>query len=248
MAHEHSHDYVKANKEHHNSQQHLEQHLAPVNRHMSGLAAEMLLHHFNFGPDTTVLDFACGAGMVSEKIRPHVKSIIGVDIAQQMVDTWNSRAKEAGFDADNFYAVQTDGLRDDDEELDGKKFDVVICTQSYHHFPDLDAITKALSRRLNPGGTLLVLDFDATLDDLLNGAEQAIKNNVAHKHGFARDEFKAIFEKTGRFESVTIEPTHQITFGELRAFGGPHNPAMRNSAPDETVLKYHLAKAVRSSS
>ncbi|KAM0792199.1 hypothetical protein ACM66B_004896 [Microbotryomycetes sp. NB124-2] len=237
-------DHVAANKHHHNTPEHLEMHFQPVFRWMSERCADALLAHHDF-KGLSVMDFACGAGLVSWKLQPHVKKLVGVDLASQLVDNFNSRAKQAGFDTNNFYAVQCDKLTDDDADLNGEKFDVIVCTQSFHHMPDLDAITKALSRRLKSGGALMVIDFDASLGNLIDSASKEIQDNVPHRHGFSREKFKAVFEDTGRFSSVAIEPLHSTTFGELRAFGGEHNPATKSPAPDNTTLRWQLAKAIR---
>ncbi|KAK4053713.1 hypothetical protein OIV83_001369 [Microbotryomycetes sp. JL201] len=241
-----SHDYVAANKHHHNTPEHLKLHFEPVFQWMSGKCGEALLKHYDYDPTTTTcMDFACGAGLVAWQLQPHVQKLVGVDLAQQLVDQFNARAKSDNFDTSKFYAVQRDELKDDDGDLDGEKFDVVICTQSFHHMPDLDAIVKALSRRLKSGGALMVIDFDSTLDNMLDAASKEIQDDVAHKHGFSREKFKAIFEDTDRFSSVTIEALHSTTFGELRAFGGEHNPATKSTSPDDTTLRWQLATAIR---
>jgi len=111
-----------------------------------------------------------------------------------------------GIDKKEMYAVQRDSLRDEDDELDGELFDVVLvsrpfarillrkklridipqCSQAYHHMPDLDAITKALSRRLKPNGSLLVVDLSSEGNfnhEKIVDDKSKFKDVVAHKHG-----------------------------------------------------------------
>lgn len=44
-------------------------------------------------------------------------------------------------------------------QLDGMKFDVVVCASSYHHFLSIEDVTKALASYLKPGGSVLVADL-----------------------------------------------------------------------------------------
>lgn len=105
------------------------------------------------------------------------------------------------------YAVQRDALRDEEDELDGELFDVVLvsrsedrsllhkrltntfslqCSQAYHHIPDLDAITKSLSRRLKPNGSLLVIDLSSEGNfehEKIVDDKSKFKDVVSHKHG-----------------------------------------------------------------
>lgn len=130
---------------------------------------------------------------MSQRLAAHCKSIVAVDLSQAMVDQFNKQVRLAasrsgklliraqvsdhGVDPSEMHAVQKDELLDEDSELDGQLFDVVIvrpvlplarakltilqCCQTYHHIPDVVGITKALSRRLKPGGKLVVIDLDS---------------------------------------------------------------------------------------
>lgn len=119
-----------------------------------------------------------------------------------MVDTFNEQVEKDGLDRTALYAVQKEALRDEDDELGGEKFDVVTvssllridfaqlfhlslqCSQAFHHIPDLQALTKALVRRLKPNGKLIVVDIDAACDfKHVTAANEKMADVVAHKHG-----------------------------------------------------------------
>ena len=60
---------------------------------------------------------------MSKEIIPYVKSILGVDVSQGMVDLYNETGEMEGFSG--MKAVCAD-LKGEYGELDGQKFDVII--------------------------------------------------------------------------------------------------------------------------
>lgn len=116
--------------------------------------ASVLLKAYNFDEDsTTLLDFACGSygwagfgaawwgpreltrdcfcficfrGLISQQLAPYCKRIVGVDLAEQMVAVFNESVANQGIDASEMIAVQKEVLLDEDSELDGELFDVVL--------------------------------------------------------------------------------------------------------------------------
>lgn len=86
---------------------------------------ESILTHHPFDKETTVvMDYACGTGLISKGLIPHSKEVIGVDISQGMVDFYDSRAREIGYELERMRAVCVE-LKEDDPVLDGQKFDVI---------------------------------------------------------------------------------------------------------------------------
>ncbi len=98
-------------------------------------------------------------GLLETTLIAHCKSIQGVDISQGMVDQYNKRAGTLGVTS-KMSAVAYE-LKDLPEELEGRKFDVVLvrtsawapkpslrtdmhlqCTMAYHHFESTDEITR----------------------------------------------------------------------------------------------------------
>lgn len=60
---------------------------------------------------------------MSKQIAPHAKSILGVDVSQEMVDLYNKTGENEGFSG--MKAVYTE-LKGEDGELGGQKFDVIV--------------------------------------------------------------------------------------------------------------------------
>ncbi|KAM0753975.1 S-adenosyl-L-methionine-dependent methyltransferase [Meredithblackwellia eburnea MCA 4105] len=238
---EHGHDYVQANKDHHNQHGHAHSHSnSPLNNFLAESVADSVLEIADFDENaTTLLDFACGSGLVSQRLAPHCKRIVGVDLSQAMVDHFNQLVADHGIEKEEMVAIQRDELKDDENELDGELFDVVLCAQAYHHIPDVDAVTLALSRRVKPQGKLIVIDLDSTSgfadwrNRVSKESAEKYKKVVAHKNGFAPEELISSFEKTGRFSSVTTEVTLTTSLRQLAEIKGPNNWAEGMQKPDE---------------
>ncbi|KAI5479617.1 ATP synthase mitochondrial f1 complex assembly factor 2 [Pseudohyphozyma bogoriensis] len=214
--------------------------------------SEAILKRYAFDEDkTTVLDFACGPGLVSQNLAPHCKRVVGVDLSKGMVDFFNKAVSDHGIDSSEMEAFQRDVLQDTDEELNGELFDVVVCSQSYHHIPDIDSITRALSRRLKPNGVLMVLDLDAENGFQNRLAKKMSKEDgekfdqvVAHKGGFSKEELTANFEQSGRLTDIKVEPAFTMLLSEMKEIKGKHNWAEKVGG-DDVELGLLIATGVR---
>lgn len=147
-----------------------------------------------FKKGARLLDFACGPGIMTLKLAPYLgetTEIVGVDINDGFLDLF---AKKIGSHARPYNYDILDG--DVDTELEanlGGKFDVIICTISYHHFESYREITKKLSTFLAPGGKLMVIDFYAekgrSIDDM--------GGSVRHAGGITAEALAETFSDAG---------------------------------------------------
>ncbi|KAF8839867.1 S-adenosyl-L-methionine-dependent methyltransferase [Paxillus ammoniavirescens] len=165
---------------------------------------------------TTVMDFACGTGLISQVLAAEdPKLIVGVDISQAMVDHYNKTVSDHDVSFEEMKAICVTELRENEKQLEGMTFDVIVCASSYHHFSSIDEVTKTLVSYLNPGGSLLVSDLikdESSLDGVFPASTHHI---VAHKGGFSEEDIRSTFEKAG-LKNVTFE-----TVAEPKLAGHP---------------------------
>ncbi|KAK7688878.1 hypothetical protein QCA50_007569 [Cerrena zonata] len=210
----HTHDYVAANQAHFNAIAESFDEF-PGAKELAKRVVNAMLTKFPgwFNEDTTTaMDFACGTGkyismnigirtdsvflgLISRELIPHVNSIVGVDITQGLVDQYNLRVSNQGLEPSEMKAIRTE-LKQNDEQLGDTKFDVIVCSASYHHLEDVEGMTRTLVSYLKPGGALLVADVMKRTD----GREIFHKDHhhvVAHTSGFGEDDMKGIFTQGG---------------------------------------------------
>ena len=97
-----------------------------------------------------LLDIGCGTGylinMLSQK---YEAEYIGLDLSPEMIKQSNNKnIKNAKF---------VEG-RSDKIPFDDNTFDIVTCSQSFHHYPETDKPMQEAKRVLKPGGLYIISD------------------------------------------------------------------------------------------
>ncbi|KAI6046689.1 S-adenosyl-L-methionine-dependent methyltransferase [Pisolithus marmoratus] len=199
--------FEEANKEFFNSAGIAEYYSEPSRVERARRLAAAMLKAYPFAEEeTTVMDFACGTGLISRELAPHAKSIVGVDISQNMVDMYNLSVHNQGISPDEMRAVCISAIKEDDEHLKGMTFDVIVCASAYHHFPSIDSVTKTLVSYLKQGGSLLVADLmkDQSSHEVFS---PDVHHIVPHRGGFTAEEIRNAFEGAGLHNFSFTEAT-----------------------------------------
>ncbi len=107
-----------------------------------------ILDHAGMQPGDTVLDVACGTGvMIPFYLSRGASAVTAVDISPEMVKI--ARSKFAGQPVEVLCA--------DVEALTfSRQFDRVMVYNAFPHFPDPERLIETLSALVSPGGTLTV--------------------------------------------------------------------------------------------
>lgn len=106
--------------------------------------------------DDALLDVGCGTGAASRAASAVADLVVGVDLAPEMI----RRATELATSVENVRFLVADS-----EQLpfgDGA-FTAVLCSNSFHHYPDPLRAVREMGRVLATGGRLVIGDACADL-------------------------------------------------------------------------------------
>lgn len=99
-------------------------------------------------PSDRVLEFACGTGLLTFRLAPHVSRLRGIDISPEMAAV----AREKARGLDNVEITNTELF---DPGLELGSFDAVAAFNVLLYLPDLPANLARIRELLRPGGMFL---------------------------------------------------------------------------------------------
>jgi ubiquinone/menaquinone biosynthesis C-methylase UbiE len=122
-------------------------------------ALEMIMEAGRAAPNDTVLDVACGGGIVVCAFAPHVRHATGIDMTPAMLD--QSRKLAARKQLTNVTWMKGDVTT---LPFPDASFSIVTTRFSFHHFLDPFAVMKEMVRVCTPGGRIVVVDMFCSED------------------------------------------------------------------------------------
>ena len=155
-------------------------------------ALALLVTESEAGPDDTVLDVACGPGLVAAAFARVTRHVTGIDVTPAML----ARARELTAGLDNVSFDQGDVAP---LPYDAATFSVVVSRFAFHHFPDPRAVLAEMCRVCRPGGRVVVCDLLASDDPAKASAFHRIEmlRDPSHVRALALDELRGLFAAVG---------------------------------------------------
>jgi SAM-dependent methyltransferase len=102
------------------------------------------------------LDFGCGTGLVTLRLQPLVRTIIGADSSPGMLGVLEGKIRTQGLKN-----VETRFVDFDKGDIIEGRFDLLVSSMTLHHVPDTARLFKQWHDLLLPGGLLCFADLDA---------------------------------------------------------------------------------------
>ncbi len=122
-----------------------------------------------------LLDCGCGTGPMISLLyeKDPNKHYTGIDITPKMIEVGKAK-KLSGVD---WVVGDCEKLPFSDDS-----FDVVICSNSFHHYPNPQDFFNSVQRILRPGGRLILQDYTSNkvILWLMNHTEMPLANLVGH--------------------------------------------------------------------
>lgn len=103
-----------------------------------------------------LLDVGCGIGTAVREAAATVERAVGVDLSPAMVE--HARELAAGSARIEFVVGDSEAL-----PFPARAFTALLCSASFHHYPDPGRALAEMARVLEPGGRLAIADGSADL-------------------------------------------------------------------------------------
>jgi SAM-dependent methyltransferase len=157
--------------------------------------------------DDTVLDVACGPGLVACAFARAVRRVVGIDVTPAMLDRARAVAAERGVENVEWRLGDVLPL----PYPDGS-FSLVVSRFAFHHFAEPLAVLREMRRVCAPGGRVVVCDLLASGDPAKAAAfhRMEILRDPSHVRALTLAELVALFGDAGF-------PRPAAAFCELRA-------------------------------
>lgn len=158
----------------------------------------------------TALDFGCGTGLLTLRLASRVRSVVGVDSSQGMLDVLAAKVAR-----EKLTNVRTSRLDlDKGDRLPGP-CDLIVSSMTLHHIDRIDSLLRQFHEALSPAGRLCLADLDS------EGGQFHSDNQGVFHFGFDRAVLRHAFADAG-FEGIqdatAAEVTKPAADGKLRSF------------------------------
>src|SRR5258707_7685406 len=146
------------------------------------------------GPDDTVLDVACGGGIVVCAFAPHVRHATGIDVTPAMLERARTLAAEKRLANVTWQEGEVERL----PYPDGS-FTIVVTRFAMHHFLDPAAVFREMIRVCAPGGRIVVVDTYASDEPAKAAAFNRLEilRDPSHARSLTLPELKRLYQTAG---------------------------------------------------
>jgi SAM-dependent methyltransferase len=158
------------------------------------------------GRGDTVLDVACGGGIIVCAFAPHVQHATGFDITPAMLERARQLAAEKALSNVDWRQGDVNAL-----PFDAGSFTIVVTRFAFHHFTDPLAVLREMVRVCAPGGRIVVVDTCASENPTKAAEFNRLERlrDPSHVRNLTTAELKRLFAEVG-----LLDPN--ATFYELR--------------------------------
>jgi ubiquinone/menaquinone biosynthesis C-methylase UbiE len=197
-------------------------------------ALQMIVEAAQAGPDDTVLDVACGPGLVVCAFAPHVREATGIDVTPAMLERAGKLAAEKGLSNVSWRQGDVYSL----PYADGS-FTIVTTRYSFHHFLNPAAVLREMVRVCAPGGRIVVIDDYASGDPTKAAEFNRLEKlrDPSHVRCLTLTELKNLFPAAGL-------PEPRASYYDLRStVSGLISRSFPNPGDDVKIVEMFKASA-----
>jgi SAM-dependent methyltransferase len=157
-------------------------------------ALRLLVEVSGAGADDTVLDVACGPGLVVAAFARLCRHVTGIDLTPAMIGKAREHAAALGLTNVDWHVGNVLPLPFAD-----RSFSMVVSRFAFHHFPEPLAVLREMARVCMRPGRIVIADMAASEDphkaDALNAMERL--RDPSHTRALPLPEWRALFGQAG---------------------------------------------------
>jgi 2-polyprenyl-3-methyl-5-hydroxy-6-metoxy-1,4-benzoquinol methylase len=157
---------------------------------------QMIVSRISLLNNMNIMDFGAGTGLLSFKIAPMVKSVVGVDLSEKMLEQLEGKNTPEL----NVTPICHDILSISLEQ----QFHGIVSSMAMHHVEDTPKLFRAFHTHLKRDGFIAIADLEAE-----DGTFHTHGNEGVHHFGFERDTLRETIEKAG-FEHVRFHNAYTV--------------------------------------
>jgi ubiquinone/menaquinone biosynthesis C-methylase UbiE len=173
-------------------------HFARMKEHSNEDEFELIYSLTKVNPDDTVLDVACGPGIVACALARIARHVTGIDLTPAMIEQAKLLQAEKGSSNVTLKVGNASPLQYKDSS-----FSLVVTRYSFHHFLDPRSVLYEMKRVCTPGGRVAVIDVTPPEGkaDAYNHMEKL--RDPSHARAMSLAELQGMMEEAGLTELQT---------------------------------------------
>lgn len=165
---------------------------ADVPSHTAESSFSVLLELAQPRRSDVALDVACGPGIVTCSLAPHVAQIRGQDVVPQMIERAAARQRELGLTNTAWDVGDSSAL-----PYAEASFDLIVTRFSFHHFREPARVLLEMARVCKPGGRLIIADVAPSVESSAAYDEFETIRDPSHTHALPEPEFVKLCADAG---------------------------------------------------
>jgi ubiquinone/menaquinone biosynthesis C-methylase UbiE len=161
--------------------------------HRSGPSLAKLVEYCEPRRSDKVLDVATGTGHTALALAPHVDEVIGIDIAERMLELALLLAKEQKINNVRFLSASAEQIPFPD-----RTFDLITSRLAPHHFGNAREFLAEVRRLLAAGGRFVIADQISRSANIRSWVDQwERRRDPSHRTQRTPDDWRALAEAAG---------------------------------------------------
>ena len=165
----------------------------PLHSEADGLARTLAAAAIE--PHMSVLDVACGPGIVACAAARNASHVSGIDLTPAMIDQAQKRQRAMGLSNLDWHVGNASALPFNDGT-----FDVVLTRYSFHHLSEPIAALREMKRVCRPGGRLVVIDATPSPESQADYDRMELLRDRSHTSALTLEQLRTLGRQVGLSE------------------------------------------------